>query len=380
MKYVISIIIVIITTSLHLAQAQDKDLSYYVDHPSEILPAARASFNAGQYKRTLDLCRFEPLLPDYQKPECSKLNEDSKKCDSILTEMSTLRESGQIKEAKAKAQELLKINPKDPASKEVLMLKEPEPEPEQESEPAPAPELVATNVPAEDESPSATNSEQPSEQENKQAEDQTQSPEAEAKQDSEPEQEIDREPDMESTESEAGLHNNDADDMQKPSAPILTQPGNKYHTRFALYAGAFVCNFYKGGEWCPEITVGLHDIGGSRFGVQLDAYYPIVTKQMIGADALLDVRIVKNLYANLGAGAFWCDSDSANGPTIGMSFAGGLSYLLFNHLSFGVGIRYLPEVKAYNTEYHYGTVYRYNNIVTVIRKGLLPSISIGWVF
>ena len=84
-------------------------------------------------------------------------------------------------------------------------------------------------MPAEEESPFATNPVQLSEQENEQAEDQTQSSEPEAKQDSEQdtEQVIDREPDMEPLEFEEGLHSNDADDKQKPSVPIPTQSGKK---------------------------------------------------------------------------------------------------------------------------------------------------------
>ena len=372
MKRLLSLIFVICFIGLlsPYTQAQDLELTskekqHYNSHPEQILPAARTAFSNGDYLQTQKLCRWHFIVVGDENAERIRLDIAAKECASMLADIISLRNDEKIKEAKGKAQQLLKINPNDTIANETMLLEDPPAEPEPKTEPQPLPESepdstseekVETTV--EEPANSVTESEMiPSNKTDDSSESLIEQP-------------------LPAEEIDSIMHPVDSSDIMETIEP-RARISKKYNTRFALSVGAMACNLNDGFNFGPEVTMGVYDIAGSHMGLELGGFYPFVERQTIGIDALMVMRIVRNFYVKVGGGAFICDSDAASGSTKGLCPAAGLSYTLFNHLTLNANVKYMPEVIIYQ-QYEYYINYLAKN--SVISAGLCPSFSIGWLF
>ena len=70
--------------STFLASAQERTLSYYDSHPSEILPDARSAFKKGEYERVLQLCNWYHTI---QGCKAGEIEANAERCAHLLSEM-----------------------------------------------------------------------------------------------------------------------------------------------------------------------------------------------------------------------------------------------------------------------------------------------------
>ena len=106
--------------------AQEKTQYYYNTHEKEILPDANASFQKGDYERTIELCKWHYIIVGDNA--ANELRIKAERCASLLQEMKSLLTDGSIEVARDVAKSLLSINPKDTFAQEIYNTPLPIPE------------------------------------------------------------------------------------------------------------------------------------------------------------------------------------------------------------------------------------------------------------
>ena len=114
-KYVL--LVLMFSLSFFYATAQDKDLPYYNQHPSEILPDAQNAFKNAKYERAEELCRWHFIIVGDDRAD--SLKEKAARCVELSARIVDLRNAGKMDEARALSKELLALNPDDKLANEL---------------------------------------------------------------------------------------------------------------------------------------------------------------------------------------------------------------------------------------------------------------------
>ena len=327
--------------------AQEKNLSYYDDHKSEILPDARAAFQKGDYERTLELCRWHYII--FGDNTTDTLRERSERCVQLTREMNDLRSKGNLREAKQKATVILSINPDDVGAKEVLSIEDPSPA---------LPDTVVVDPPVKPDTlviPPPTVGPNGSNDDKKTGGDQHPS---------------------------GGVPS--VPDVNIREQGHLSAPRN----RFVVKAGATIVDLKQFSQTiAPGASIGVYDLGGSPIGGEMGVYIcpglSSVSASLFGADASLVFRAAKNIYPKLGVGFFSCKSSETNTSTKGRCAGGGLTYMVGGHFCLEVGVKYYPKVCVQGTERVSttpGASYEFPSDIQIISGGIAPFVSVGWAF
>ncbi len=331
--------------------AQEKDLSYYDHHASEILPDAQNSFKLGNYERTIELCNWHYIIVGDDAAD--SLRNMAERCAKLSTEMDDLHTTGKIKDAKEVARTLLSINPNDAAARKILE------ESEEPDMPIPI-DTVVTDVPIiadtlvkENPLPNEIQvEEKPQEQV----------------------QIIDVNP--------------NPDSVQNASGQPREHTGNGApRTMFVLKAGASLVDLKQiAHSVAPGGSLGLYDLGGSRIGAEVGGYYCSnlnSTVSLFGIDVFAVIRAAKGFYPKFGVGYFSYNPVSAVGSAVhGLCGGVGLTFLLGGHFCLDVGAKYYPAFSILYSEQAItsGISYQFPVVKQFYSGGLSPMISIGWAF
>ena len=111
-----SAFIVLLALVFQVVSAQDKSLSYYYNHPDELLPDARVAFVEGGYERAGQLCNWYYII---EGKHDNALEEKVTKCTKLSLEMKEYESAGDLRAAAGLAGEILLLNPDDKHAKEV---------------------------------------------------------------------------------------------------------------------------------------------------------------------------------------------------------------------------------------------------------------------
>ena len=333
--------------------AQEKTLAYYNSHESEILPDAQAAFRKGDYKRTLELCRWHYII--FGDNTASALRDKADRCSKLTDEMIQLKDAGQVKEAKQKASALLILNPDDSAAKATLSIEEVVPPAQVEDAVVVTPPVETINIPVK----------------------------AEIPQDESKKDEITENIQTSVEEQPSGAQVNE-------SNHDATLPEKTYEprTRFVLKAGASILDLGQIPQTlAPGAAIGLYDLGGSRIGIEAGGFFcpglSGLSTSLMGLDAGLVIRGAKGIYPKLGVGLFSCKSIEQNGTaTKGLCAGGGITFLLGGHFCIELGAKYYPAVKVSDSETvsTAGVSYEFPASREVLAGGIAPEIRIGWAF
>lgn len=316
------------------ANAQDLELTpqekqRYDANPKLILPAANKAFDESDYLQVQKLCRFHWIVlgDDAAESEANKsLWDKAKVCMALTGEMQQLRQENKIAEAKGKAEQLLKLNPVDIRAKEVMNMEIPAPVIE-------TPEVPAPVIPVKDEPVAPVQT----------------------------------------------AVSGDREEIVEPS-----KNNSEPQTRFGVNAGVT----FGSGIFGPDLALSIYDLGGRRIGVEIGAYMFDLNDLSFGVDASLAVRIYNNLYAKAGMGIYRIPNEQHGygvwQDTYGICPNVGLSYVIGNHFNLGFCIRYMPETKVRSIDRVSTSInnrdYLFAEEVVAIKRGVAPSITIGWIF
>ena len=97
--------------------AQERKISYYNQHPTELLPDARAAFKKAAYERTIELCEWYYIIVGDSSAD--GLKDKATRCSRLTTEIKALEASGDMTEVAKKAKDLLALNPDDSYARSV---------------------------------------------------------------------------------------------------------------------------------------------------------------------------------------------------------------------------------------------------------------------
>ncbi len=304
--------------------AQEKSQSYYYTHDTEILPDARKAFSEGNYERAVVLCTWHYIIVGDNA--ANDVLEKAERCNQLLKELGDLTAEGKEEQAHNKADELLKLNPDDPAAKRFLL--------ESESEKDKIAVDTVSIVPAvmDDDNGQIT----------------------------------------------------DAFGDVNPS-PV---PKPKYRTRFLIKAGVSAFDISQLAQSItPGGALGLYDIAGSRIGTEVGGFFcpglSNVSVSFVGLDAGLVLRVAKGIYPKLGMGFFSCKpTDESAAATLGLSAGAGLTFLIGGHFCIELGAKYYPVVKVAGTETvtTAGASYEFPVLREIISGGIAPELRVGWAF
>lgn len=111
-----SVSIVLCVLVFQTAFAQDKSLSYYYNHPDELLPDARLAFVEGGYERAVQLCNWYYII---EGKHDSALEEKVTRCAKLSLEMKEYESAGNLRAAAGLAGEILLLNPDDKYAREL---------------------------------------------------------------------------------------------------------------------------------------------------------------------------------------------------------------------------------------------------------------------
>ena len=328
--------------------AQEKTLQYYNSHENELLPDARASFQKGDYDRTTELCRWHYIIFG-DNLTVNLLREKSDRCAQLSREMNDLKASGNVKDAKQKANDILSINPEDTAAKEVLAIEDPLPSNQDTV-------VVESPVIADDTVVSAPIKGQV--------------------------QEVVDEPKQEPIQQ---LSNESfTPSVTKSKKSRTYEP----HTRFVLKAGASILNLKQFAQTvAPEGSFGLYDIGGLPIGFEAGFYVCSGlcdhAASLRGIEASFVFRESKVFYPKAGIGFFSCKSlEQSDSVTNGISFVAGLTFVVGGHFCLEIGAKYFPqiEIMGSTTVSTSSVSYEFPAPKEVFSGGIVPMVSIGWAF
>ena len=322
--------------------AQEKTLAYYNSHESEILPDAQTAFRKGDYDRTLELCRWYYII--FGDDSAYALRDKADRCAKLTDEMSQLKDSGNVKEAKLKASAILSLNPDDSVAKAVLSTVDVVPPVQVEDTVSVTPPVEIVEVPVETEIPQdeTTKEEQP--------------------------------PVVQVVEP-------------KPETAVPIKPDGP-RTRFVIKAGASALDLMQLSQTvAPSGSIGIYDVGGSRIGAEVGGYLcpglSSLSASLMGIDAGLVIRAAKGVYPKLGISYFSCKSTvEGASATQGLSAGAGLTFLLGGHFCLEIGAKYYPVVKVSGTETvsTAGASYEFPISRKIIAGGIAPELSVGWAF
>lgn len=109
----------LVLMALPLTQPQNnKNLSYYSKHESEILPDAKIAFQNSEYKRAIELCNWYFIIVGDSAADA--LKKDAGQCNALSRDMKDLIASGRMGDAREKARQLFLLNSKDTEATSVL--------------------------------------------------------------------------------------------------------------------------------------------------------------------------------------------------------------------------------------------------------------------
>lgn len=371
----------------------DAEQAAYDSAPQKILSDARAAFKAAKYDRAIALCNYHYIyygdkvseIPGGSNELKSKndLDAKAKRCYDLSREMNDLIKSGNLARAKEKAKELFKLNNQDERALAVLMQTDPQkPDTVFVTVPQPQkPDTVFVTVPQPQPQP------QPQKLDTVFVTVPVPSPQSEY-----PATVVAPEPQPHKTDTavlSAPVETNEPESTESYSFPILPQepvalerptPKEEYkpRTTFVVKAGAGRLNTQI---ISPQVGLGLYDLGGSRVGLEADAY-KCVGESMLGVDAGLVFRVAKPVYLKAGAGCFkYTDAESSD-STQGMCGMAGLVFRIGKHFCVDAGLKFFPEIKVHSkTTSSLGSVnYSFYISRTALPAGVAPVICIGWAF
>ena len=320
--------------------AQEKTQAYYNTHETEILPDAQEAFLNGNYVRAEELCRWHYIIVGDRAAD--EMRNKALRCIQLSEELHAHLNVEDLGAAKRVAEELLTLNQNDAEAMKVL--------------------AVNTSI---------QNDSEPVNQNEVEAEDEV---EVELAEPSEPDDS------QEMIEEMTIIDPDGSPEQQKIKSEINA-------TRFAIKAGASILDFTSFVQTlAPGVSGGLYDIAGSRFGIELGAFFcPFWTstesKSIMGIDASALIRVADGIYPKVYAGFFNCKKDNYN-PTKGILVGAGVSFIVLKHLCLDFGLSFFPNVKLNGTEQVSisGLQYDYPSSSTEITAGLSPTLSIGWAF
>lgn len=389
-----------------------EDRLEYNSDPGKILPDARECFQKGEYGRTLMICSMHYVVygdETREKEEKNTLEAKAKQCYDWSNEMKALLSGGDVAEAKKKAREIIEMNPQDKAALDVLLLSDPVVVPVDTTPVivhvtgvSLSPKILSTT---EGETTWLTVRVRPSDAADKsvvwssgepsiatvdqrgqvkavapgtvaivvKARDGnwTDSCRVTVKPKPQPVEEpvVEVSPDTVAVTPVTPVTPETAPVFpSKPQSPLNDQPA---HTMFVAKAGAsYLIGFSSPVHPC--IALGVYDLGGSRFGLEVGGYY----MKMMGVDASLAVRLSKAFYLRAGAGLF-----SYSG-TKGINAVLGFNFLIKRHFCLDIGAGYFPTIQTMGTKTvtTAGATYEMPVAVTARKAGIVPTIKIGWAF
>lgn len=383
-----------------------EDRLEYNSNPGKILPDARAFFQKGEYGRTLMNCSMHYVVyggETRDKEERKTLETKAQKCYVLSNAMNALLSAGKVTEAKKIARDIIEMNPQDKATLDVLLMSDPIVVPV-DTVPAIVPvsgvslspnmvsmtegdtTLLTVLVHPSDASEKSVNwsSEDPS----LATVDQLGQVKAVAPGTTaiivktlegdyvdiclvsvKPKPQPIEEPVVEVSPDTVAITPVTAPvTTDKPQSQKNEQPS---HTKFIAKAGAsYLISFSNPVHPC--LALGVYDLGGSRFGLEVGGYY----LKMAGVDVSLAVRLSKALYLRAGAGFF-----SYSG-TQGINAILGFNFLIKRHFCLDIGASYFPMIQTMGTESFTtaNITYALPVATTAMKAGIIPSIKIGWAF
>ena len=353
-RFIKTLVVILFLGLATFLQAQEKSDWYYIDHSDEILKDATSLFQAGNYARAIDLCNLHSdILGDEhdETPTRDELMSLVLKCQKLATDLENYIEDGYMQAAKAVAEELRALNPSDERLKQFGLY-----------------------------SPPSANKPVVQKQEDKKQQPPVTDKPAEEKKISVKQLVGDKSDDTDY---------DDYSDSSYGSSQMMNDYDDADEPKIAIRVGAGLMGLGQDQmSIAPSLTFGYYNMGYSIVGAELMAYFNSWLAEskasMVGADALVALRVAKGVFPKAGVGFFSCGSTQAKNAekTMGMCIPAGVSFV-FGNFSFDIMASGYPEVKIWQVTKataSQGVTYDYKYPQTVLGLSVVVGVSLGVAF